>query len=112
MTHQDTLNQLSADLADEGFEVGWGCLGGDWWGITVINDVSMVIITGGDGGEGAKIDDLAEHIGMGFYHDSDWVAVMPEAPTAWTEFLDTVRAWINKGTLPEDDRLLNDGQPL
>ena len=97
ITHGDLITRLTA----EGFEADWDCLGGDWWGVTVVDDVSMVIITGGDGGNGAKRDDLLTHCGVGFYHESDWVADMPEAPTDWAEFVSVIRAWMITGTLPE-----------
>lgn len=101
-TLQELRDKLVGDLNHEGFEIGWDCLGGDWWGITVVNDVSMVIITGGDGGNGARLGDKAEHIGMGFYHEGGWIADMPEAPTDWAEFVKAIRSWIIEGTLPEE----------
>lgn len=98
ITHGDLITRLTA----EGFEADWDCLGGDWWGVCVVDDVSVVIITGGDGGNGAKRDDLLTHCGVGFYHESDWVADMPEAPTDWDEFVSLIRAWFTEGSLPTE----------
>jgi hypothetical protein len=95
ITHSDLITRLTA----EGFEADWDCLGGDWWGVCVVDDVSLVIITGGDGGNGAKRDDLLTHCGVGFYHESDWVADMPEAPTDWDEFVSLIRAWFTEGSI-------------
>jgi hypothetical protein len=96
ITHSDLITRLTA----EGFEADWDCLGGDWWGVVVGNyDGRTVIITGGDGGNGAKRDDLLTHCGVGFYHESDWVADMPEAPTDWDEFVSLIRAWFTEGSI-------------
>ena len=97
ITHGDLITRLTA----EGFEADWDCIGGDWWGVCVVDDVSVVIITGGDGGHQAKRDDLLEDCGVGFYHESDWVADMPEAPTDWDEFVSLIRAWFTEGSLPK-----------
>ena len=104
ITHSDLITRLTA----EGFEADWDCLGGDWWGVCVVDDVSLVIITGGDGGNGAKRDDLLTHCGVGFYHESDWVADMPEAPTDWDEFVSLIRAWFTEGSI--DGKSHKDGE--
>ena len=104
ITHSDLITRLTA----EGFEADWDCLGGDWWGVCVVDDVSLVIITGGDGGNGAKRDDLLTHCGVGFYHESDWVADMPEAPTDWDEFVSLIRAWFTEGSI--DGKSYRDGE--
>ena len=96
ITHSDLITRLTA----EGFEADWDCLGGDWWGVVVGNyDGRTVIVTGGDGGQGAKKDDLLVHTGVGFYDDGDWVADMPEPPIDWAEFVGLIRGWITDNSI-------------
>ena len=103
-----TYGDLITRLTEEGFEVDWDCLGGDWWGVCVVDDVSLVIITGHDGGHQAKRDDVWENAGMGFYHENDWVADMSEAPTDWAEFVSLIRSWFTEGSI--DGKSYKDGQ--
>ena len=94
-------------LEREGLSASWDCIGGDWWGVCIVDDVSVVIVTSGNGGMGAKSSDRLSDVGLGFIHEGDLVADLADGPTDWEDFLRVVREWFVSGSVPDGSETYN-----